>query len=433
MYYWDFYFLKSNSCNNFNNNLNYFKYPKRFNSNPYGFDFNIFSVDGTPINNALISVFALNAFNEYNIRIDSDGYYPVQINNILFNTCTKPNYNINMYPIPSKYINGNDQTPLDILQTNQNDLQIPQENFREMTFTLGMDSPTDTVSFLFTEKFAEEVNSLSSGKMKIEIFADAKMGNDLQMLRTIKQDNTPNFIVQNTSPQINFMPKLSIFDIPLTFNNIEHLRNKVDNEEFYEKIKNIYNEGGYKLLSISDQLFRHMTSNEEINNKDDFQGLKIRTILNKNHENFWKSLGAITVPLPANKIYEGLQRGFISAQENPYENIVAFKFYELQKYLINTYHLPHLVTLITSNDIFNSLNKSEKSVIEEASFIAREYARVKADERFEERKKFLLDNGMIIVDLTDETRQAMRTAATPVYDRIKTLVNNDDLINSYLI
>lgn len=324
----------------------------------------------------------------------------------------------------------------DKIYTNESSPKINENNkeldeVRNMSLSLGIDAPMDTVTYLYAEKFAEEVYALSDGKIKIDVYTDAKLGTNRQMFSTIKERDDLNFIIQSTSPQVPFVPKLSLFDMPLIYFNIDDLRRVIDNKEFYEKISNIYSEEGYKLLGISDQLFRHMTSNKYIQTVDDFSDIKIRIIQNHNHEAFWEALGAIVTPLPVSEIYPSLSRGLIDAQENPYENIVALNLYKVQKYLINTYHLPHLLTLVTSDKFYNSLNESEKAIIDEAVVTATAYAREKADERFEDRKNILLENGMTIVDLPYETKLALRAKAMPVYHRIREIIGDDSLINSY--
>ncbi|MDF2615566.1 MAG: hypothetical protein K0Q47_221 [Sedimentibacter sp.] len=53
--------------------------------------------------------------------------------------------------------------------------------------------------------------------------------------------------------------------------------------------------------------------------------------------------------------------------------------------------------------------------------------------RLEEVKQTLIDNGMTIVDLPDRTKQDMvKFAATPVYESIRTQINDDELIDLYL-
>lgn len=379
-----------------------------------------------PIKKALLHIFKSDKFNEYSMVINSKGYHPVQINNIQFYSGTISKYCIQMLPI-SKCI-YNKQSVEDVQSE-----EASQDEIRDMTFTLGLDSPKGSLATLYGEKFAEEVNTLSNGKMKIDVFTDAALGNDRQVLNTILSEKKPHFIIQTTAHQVNLVPELSILDMPMVYTDIKKLRNTVDNEEFYEKINNIYSSGGYKLLGMADEQFRQMTSNLEIQDIEQFGGIKIRTIQNPNHIKFWQLLGAIVIPLPVGEIHSSLVRGYIDAQENPYGNIAAFKFYDAQDYVINTNHLPHFLPLITSNDIFNSLTEQEKKVIEEAAKNATAYTRIKADERLEEVKQTLIDNGMTIVDLPDRTKQDMvKFAAMPVYESIRTQVNDNELIDIYL-
>jgi tripartite ATP-independent transporter DctP family solute receptor len=397
----------------------------------------IFSSDGTPINNANIRVFESDDLNEYKINIDALGYYPAHFNNVRF----YPNYvcklNVNLTPVPSKYqtlkfYQTNNLPSNENIQVFKIESELPQDEIRELTMSLGMSTPKGSAAYLYAEKFADEVNNLSDGKIKINIYTDSNLGADRVMLQNILNDGNVDLISQTTIPQVEFMPKLSIFDMPLVYTDLDGLRKVFNNKEFYEKINNIYKNGGYKLLGYSDPLFRQLTTNKEIQNIDDFNGIKIRTLQNRNHVAFWQSLGASVIPLPISEIYTSLRHGFIDSQENPYVNIIALKLYEQQKYIINTYHLPHLVNLIMSDKYYNSLSQAEKAIIDEAAVNATAYIRETAVERLEERRKVLVDNGMTILELPDETKQAMRLKAMPIYETIRELVNDDDLINLYL-
>jgi tripartite ATP-independent transporter DctP family solute receptor len=390
------------------------------------FDVELTDQEGLPIEKALLHIFKSDRYNEYSIIINSKGYHPVQISNLQFYPGIISKLCIDMIPVSVSIYNIQSVEEVQGGET-------PQDDIRDLTFTLGLDSPKGSLATLYADKFAEEVNTLSSGKIKIEVFTDAALGNDRSMLDTIIQEGSPNFIVQTTAPQVNLLPGLSVLDMPMVYNDIKKLRNTIDNEFFYNKLRKIYENGGYKLLGMADEQFREMTANLEINDIEQFGGIKIRTIQNPNHIKFWQLLGGIVIPLPVGEIYASLVRGYIDAQENPYGNIAAFKFYDVQDYVINTNHLPHLLPLITSNDIFNSLNEQEKKVIEEAAKNATAYTRIKADERLEEVKQTLIDNGMTIVDLPDITKQDMvKFAAMPVYESIRTQVNDDELIDLYL-
>ncbi len=411
---------------------------EKFNRIPKGYlNIKIFASNGTPVRNAYIRISAPDKFNEFTVKINSIGYYPVQINNVQFFPGLLCKLKINLNPIQSKnQISIPDQVinlpTYENVKCIQNVLEVPRDEVRNLSFTLGIDSPIDTLIYLYAEKFAEEVYALSDGKIQIEIFTDAKMGADRQMIKSIIQEGYPDFIVQTTTLQVDFIPKLSIFDMPMVYDDINCLRNTIDSNIFYKKISDAYSNSGYKLLGLADLLFRQMTSNKEIQNIEDFTGVKIRTIQDHNHEAFWEALGATVIPLPYSEIYPSLRFGYIDAEENSYEVIAGFNLYEVQKYLTNTKHLPHIISLITSNAIYNGLNTAEKSILDEAAVRATAYAREKADKNFEERKKILIDNDMIILDLPEETKQAMQSAASNVYERIREIVGDDDLINLYL-
>ncbi len=433
LYYWDYVYSKDNNCI-----ISLDISAEKFNKIPKGYlNIKIFASDGTPIKNAYIRISAPDEFNEFIININSLGYHPTQINNMQFYPGLLCKLNVNLNPIQSKnrIVSHNQVINLpeyEKVQNIQNILELPQDEVRNLTLTLGVDSPEDTLIYLYAKKFTDEVYELSDGRIRIEIFTDAKLGADRQMIKSIIGGGYPDFIVQTTAPQVDFVPKLSVFDMPMVYTDIEDLRNTIDNNIFYEKISSAYSNSGYKLLGLSDILFRQMTSNEEIQNIDDFNEIKIRTMQNHNHKEFWESLGATVIPLPVSEIYPSLKFGYIDSEENSYEVIAGFKLYEVQDYLIMTNHMPHIISLITSNSLYDSLSTAEKAIIDEAAIRATLYTREMADERFEERKKTLIDNGMTILELPEGTIHAMRLAALPLYEKIRSIVGDDVLINTYL-
>ena len=157
---------------------------------------------------------------------------------------------------------------------------------------------------------------------------------------------------------------MQVFDLPSAFDNIEEVRESLDNEKFYNLMGDIYNDAGYKLLGFTDQGLRIMTTNKKIEEISDFKGQKIRTMENSNHIKFWKSIGANPTPMSFSEVYIGLQQNTIDAQENPYEVVVSSKLYEQQKYLIETNHLPHIISLIVSDDFYNNLCKEQQEIID---------------------------------------------------------------------
>ena len=303
------------------------------------------------------------------------------------------------------------------------------EGTQRYAWPLGTSSPDDTVTQLYAEKFAEEVARLSDGQMKIQVYPNSVVGGDRELLESCKDGDIP-FVVQNTAPQVTFMPDIAVFDMPMLFDSIAHVRRTVDHPAFLQRISTVYKQAGYELLGFADQGFRVMTTNKRVQTLDDFKGQKIRTMENPYHLQFWKQLGANPTPMTFSEVYIGLQQGTIDAQENPYEVIVSNKLYEQQDYVVETNHLPHLITLIVSEKFMSRLSDSQKQIIRQAAAIAKDYARQQSDERIASRISMVEASGTTNISLSPEMKQEMRRLSEPVYQHIRQQVDAD-LIRLY--
>ena len=305
------------------------------------------------------------------------------------------------------------------------------ESSQTYAWVLATASPEDTVTQLYAEKFVEEVERLSDGEMKIDIYSNSSLGGDTELLESCMCGDIP-FVVQNTAPQVSYFPRLCLFDLPCVFDDIEELHEVLDNDAFIEKINEIYAEKGITLLGMSDQNFRVMTSNVKIETLSDFSGIKIRTMENSYHMAFWKALGANPTPMSFSEVYIGLQQNTIDAQENPYEVIVSNNFYEQQDYVIQTNHLPHLLSLITNEEFLESLTQEQQDIIYRAAQTACEYAREQAAERVSDRIEICEANGTEIIEVSNELREEMKEAAAELYEEIREVVDDDELYYMYI-
>ena len=296
-------------------------------------------------------------------------------------------------------------------------------------YPLGTASPEDTVTQIYAEKFAEEADRLSDGRIKITVYPNSVLGGDRELLESCYDGDIP-FVVQNTAPQVNFIDDTAIFDAPCVFDDIEELRDKVDQPEFLSRMQESYRDAGYELLGYADQGFRVMSSNKEVSSFSDFKGQKIRTMEDPYQLSFWKKLKANPTPMSFSEVYIVLQQHTIDAQENPYEVIVSNRLYEQQDYIIETNHVPHLISLIVSEDFYKKLSEEDQKILREAEEIAKEYAREKSDERISEKIREIEESGTKIITPDEETREQMKEASTPVYDQIEK-VTDPELFHLY--
>ncbi len=289
-------------------------------------------------------------------------------------------------------------------------------------FAIANDSTDDTVTGLMTQKLKEVLEAKSKGAFKVATFPNSQLGSDREITQSC-QNGELAFVVQNTAPQVNFVPKAAVFDLPNLFPNKKVARAALD--KFQKDIEPEYAKAGIVMLGFGDQGFRVLSSNKAINKIEDFKGLKLRTMENKYHVQYWQSLGANPTPLPFSELYLALQQGTVTGQENPYEVIVATKLYEVQKYVIDTNHLFHTITIIMSKNIYDQLTPEEQKLVRDAAREVITWGREQADKRHADRVAILKKNNVQIIKLDEKLLGEMQAKSKPVYDNISKAVGAD--------
>jgi len=298
--------------------------------------------------------------------------------------------------------------------------EVGKETYK---FSLALDSPEDTVTYLFANKFKQLLQKKSGGRMQLQIYSNGQMGGDIEIIESVQAGDV-NFGVQNTAPQVNFIPELAVFDMPSVFPDVKIARETLDGP-FFEKINTVYEKAGFKLLALADQGFRTMSTNKKVETIADFKGQKIRTMENPYHVAYWKALGANPTPMAFSEVYIGLQQGTIDAQENPYEVIVSAKLYEQQKYVINTNHLLHIITLIANPEKYDKIAPEDQKIVNEAATEAKEWARRKADERVTDKIKIMKEKGVEIIDINPELQAEITRKSQGIYTMIRSKIGNE--------
>lgn len=301
---------------------------------------------------------------------------------------------------------------------------------RKYAWVLGTASPENTVTGIFAEAFASNIDSLSEGRLKVRVYHNSLLGGDTELIESCQCGDIP-FVVQNTAPEVSYMKRLSLFDLPCVFDSLETLHRVLDSDGFMESVNQIYKDAGFSLLAMADQNFRVMTSNRKITDMSSFRGIKIRTMENSYHMDFWSAVGASPTPMAFAELYVGLEQHTVDAQENPYEVICSNAFYEVQDYVIDTKHLPHLLALVVNDDFFQGLEPEDRDIVTKAAALARDTAREQALLRAQSRIEEITASGTEIVPVSAQMRQEMRDASSELFEKIRDIVADDELFYSY--
>jgi TRAP-type C4-dicarboxylate transport system substrate-binding protein len=97
---------------------------------------------------------------------------------------------------------------------------------------------------------------------------------------------------------------------------------------------------GYKLVGIWENGVRHISNNlRPIRTPEDLKGIKLRVPEGVWRVRMFQAYGANPTPMAFSEVFVALRTGVLDGQENPYTNILAGKFQEVQKYLTESSHV----------------------------------------------------------------------------------------------
>jgi TRAP-type transport system periplasmic protein len=272
--------------------------------------------------------------------------------------------------------------------------------------------------------FAEEVEKLSGGKMKVRAIGAAALGSDIQMQQALI-GGAQEMMVGSTATLVGISKEMSLWDTPFLFNNVKEADVILDGP-IGEKVKGKLEDKGMVGLVYWENGFRNLTNNKRpVAKLEDMDGIKLRVMQNNVFLDSFKTLGANAVPLPFSELFTALETRTVDGQENPYNTILSSKFYEVQKYLTVTNHVysPWIVT--ASKKWWDGLSKDEKNVLMTAAKKSRDFER--KDTRDEAAKALadLKGKGMQINELTPAEASRMRDRLTRVNASIASEVGMD--------
>jgi len=294
---------------------------------------------------------------------------------------------------------------------------------QEFTLQLAGAYPStgETPRAMATEKIKELIETKSNGKIKVQIYLDNQLGGDREILEGCQLGDIA-MVSQTTAPQVGFIPELAIFDIPMLYPNLDVSR-KALSGAFRAKLEEWYDRAGLKLLLFEPIYYRVA----------DFSGLKIRTMENEYHMAFWKALGANPTPLSFAELYVALQQGTVDAQENPYEIMWSSKFYEVQKYLVNTHHIAFILSININKGIYESMPDEYKAIITESMKEAAEYLFDLAKSKNDAMLASLKEVGMTVMDPDPVLQAELKKAAAETVKLIRKNVGDavvDEVLKS---
>jgi tripartite ATP-independent transporter DctP family solute receptor len=221
-----------------------------------------------------------------------------------------------------------------------------------------------TVWFDTAEAYAKAVEARTGGKVKMQIAASGSTGDYPQAIEALKI-GTNHIVLQSIGTLDRYNAIAGLEAYPYLIRDLDHFKKVYYGPAGAEFSEEVAKKTGYRIIGAAYRGFRWMTTNKPVRSVDDVKGLKLRVPPLKMYRMTWDLMGANPTPMGPAELYTSLQQGVVDGQENPLETIDNSKWYEVQKYAIDTRHTVGAMTWIFSDQYYKSLSPELQKVLKE--------------------------------------------------------------------
>ncbi len=216
------------------------------------------------------------------------------------------------------------------------------------------------------EKFAQLVEEYSNGRIKVEVYPQATLGDEKSCIEQV-QFGGIDFTRVSISPLASFNPLLNALQMPYLYRTPEHMWNVLNGEigsYFLESME----DSGFVGLTYFDSGARSFYNTiKPIYTVADLAGMKIRVQESDLMMGLVEALGAAPTPMSYGDVYSALQTGVIDGAENNWPSYDSSNHYEVAKFYSIDQHTRVPEMLIASKTTMDKLSKADQELIKKAA------------------------------------------------------------------
>jgi tripartite ATP-independent transporter DctP family solute receptor len=284
-------------------------------------------------------------------------------------------------------------------------------------FTFGYDQPRTTAYGIAADIFDAKLKELSGGKLSIDQFPGAQLGQEPVMLQKLRTGDI-DFVITSTANASTVVPQAGVFSLHFIFRDEKHLANVLADPKVSVAFREMVKESvqGAQVLGLITMGFRHIYSKKDIKSLDDIKGMKVRVQATKTEDTHFPAYGTQTVHMPFGEVYTSLQTGVVNAAENGINVYLANKHYEVAPVLSITEHEANNNCLWVSDKTWNSLSDQEKQWVQAAAEEVSRTEPAKALQLEKDSAERLKKLGVKVVEGVDKS--GFMKAAQPIQDQL---------------
>ncbi|WP_147803643.1 TRAP transporter substrate-binding protein [Alkalicoccus halolimnae] len=241
-----------------------------------------------------------------------------------------------------------------------------------VTLQLGHNLAEDHPVHLGLERFAEVVDEESDGTMEIDIYPNAVLGDEREVLEQV-QGGGVDLTKVSASALEGFASQYAVFSLPYVFEDEEHFFEAMNSETTQNLFEETEEQGFIGLTWYDSGARSFYTQDTPIEHPDDLEGMRMRVMDSQTQIDMMEALGGAPTPMPYNEIYTGLQQGVVDGAESNPTALTNGNHGEVAKAFSFDEHARIPDLLVVSADAWNELTDEQQEIMNTASEESTEY------------------------------------------------------------
>lgn len=292
----------------------------------------------------------------------------------------------------------------------------------EFTFKLATDAAADYPTTRGLQKFADEVLEKSEGRIKIEIYPSAQLGDENAYLQQL-QFGAVDFAKSSVAPLAQFCDELNALSLPYLFDSTEHMFKVLDGD-LGQEIFDSFEKANIVGLGYTNNGSRCFFTKKEVKSADDLANMKLRVQSSPMMMGLVESMGGFPQAIASTELYSALQTGVVDGAENNINTYYNDSLYEQAPYFIYDHHNIQPEIIIASKMTWEKLSAEDQQIIRDAMKVGMDYQREVWAEAEQKSEDALKEAGVTFYEPTEEELAVFREKCQNMYE-------NEDLGKPY--
>lgn len=262
-------------------------------------------------------------------------------------------------------------------------------------------------------KFKEIVES-KSDNIKVEVYTNAVLGSEETIADSVRQGTVEMGVIGTTMG--SYLPYFSIPEYPYLFDNYEEAKKVMSDPEFVKMTTKGTEDNGIKFLGYSPAGYRMITSNKPIKSMADLKGFRLRVPNIPIYLDWAKNLGVNGIAMSLSELFTALEQKVVDGEENPYNVIIANKYYEVQPYALESRHILTSHGWFVNQKWWDSLGEDNQKILSDAAAEAIDSCWTETEKGEQEEAAYLKEKGVTITVPDEQFKKEMKDAEAPLMD-----------------